>query len=178
MLGMDLKAKAWVTAAALLVSVFMAGVLSAAAFIQLASPGIEALDREDRRDGRDGRDRRPPRRPGPRDGFFGGPPGAPGTDRHEFFLDLLTERLDLDDVQREQIAEILIERNQMADEVMVSIRERLRAIMDSLESEVSEVLTDEQREAFEEMQRDGRDRLGRMFPGAGGPPDRGRPPPD
>ena len=35
MFGMDAKAKGWVTAAALLVSVFMAGVLSAAAILEL-----------------------------------------------------------------------------------------------------------------------------------------------
>jgi Spy/CpxP family protein refolding chaperone len=176
MLGLDGNQKGLVTALALLVSVFMAGVLTAVAVVTV-------LDRDEpewaerrgewdgRRGGRDGR---------------GGKGGRPGPDgpwgfggRGEAVVEVLAEELDLSEEQQDQMAEILARREGIAVEVMEATRGRLTAIMDSIDAEIREqVLTPEQAERFEELKSEGRDRLENRFPRPPGmrpPPDR-RPP--
>jgi Spy/CpxP family protein refolding chaperone len=170
---MNAETKGWITAVALLIAVFMAGALSAVAVVQLTSPSSEWTDG---RPGRGGPDGGPGFRRGP-EGRFGGMRGRDGG-RSEFFLDLLTERLALSEEQQDQIREIFQFREQAAEEVMRGMRERLRSAMDSTDLEIRGVLTPEQREEFDRFQAEGRERLGRRFPGGGppGPPDQGRPP--
>lgn len=173
MLGMDAKAKGWITAAALLIAVFMAGALSGVAVVQLTGPSPEWADGRPVRSGPDGG---PGSRRG-REGRFGGMRGPDGG-RSAFYLDMLTDRLDLTEEQQDQIREIFQHREQAAEEVMRGMRERLRLTMDSTDLEIRSVLTPEQQDAFDRFQEEGRERLGRRFPGGGppGPPDKGRPP--
>jgi Spy/CpxP family protein refolding chaperone len=165
MFGMDSKAKGLVTAIALLVSVFMAGVLSAVAVVQLTRPAYETAQGEFRRGGP--RDGRPP--------FRGGPGRRPDGPPGDFFVEMMTERLELSEEQRQQVADIVAHREQIAEEVMRSVRDRLRAVMDSIDAEIRSVLTPEQQEEFDRMQEEGRERLGRRFPG-GAPGMKGSPP--
>ena len=172
MFGMDAKQKGWVTAVALLISVFMAGVLSAIAVTNLTAPEQTA---EWRRGGSDG---------GWRAGPDGGRPGHPGRGtpadgrREDFMLELLTERLDLDDDQQDQIREIVASREAASREVMEAVRDRLKSVMDSVDAEIRNVLSPEQQEEFARLQEEGRETLGRRFRGGPppGPPGRGSPP--
>ncbi len=127
-------------------------------------------------DGRQGPgwpDGRPDFRRG-RDGRLGGMRGPEGG-RSEFFLDMLTERLVLTEEQQDQIREIFQARERAAEEVMRGMRERLKMAMDSTDAEIRGVLTPGQQTEFDRIQEEGRERLGRRFPG-GGPPGKGRPP--
>jgi Spy/CpxP family protein refolding chaperone len=170
---MNARTKGWITAAALLIAVFMAGALSAVAVVQLTRPSPEWVDGRPARGGPDGG---PGFRRG-RDGRFGGMRGPDGG-RSELFLDMLTERLALSDEQQDQIREIFLSREQAAEEVMRGMRERLRSALDSTDLEIRGVLDPEQQDEFDRFQEEGRERLGRRFPGEGrsGPPRKGRPP--
>ena len=163
MFGMDARQQGWVTAAALLISVFMAGALTAVAVVSFTASGQAPETREWRRGGPDGW-RGPPSR--------GRPGGRPDGPRGDFMLDLLTERLDLSEDQQDQIREIVASREAASREVMDAMRDRLRSVMDSVDAEIRTVLTPEQQEAFEQLQEEGREMLGRRFPGGppGGPP--------
>ena len=177
MLGLDGNQKGLVTALALLVSVFMAGVLTAVAVVTVLDRDEPVWaerrgDRDGRRGDRDGRGGKGGR-PGPPDGpwGFGG--------RGEAVVEMLAEELDLTEEQQGEMAEILARREGIATEVMEATRDRLMAIMDSIDAEIrEEVLTPEQAERFDEMKSEGRDRLENRFPGPPGrrPPSDRRPP--
>ena len=171
MFGMDGNQRGLITALALLVSVFMAGVLSAVAVVTVLERG-DVAEAEHRRPG-------PPRRGGP--GGLGDPRDGPwGFDgRGDFILDMLTQELDLSEEQRERIGEVMASREERAQEIMAGMRDRLTSIMDSIDAEIQAVLTPEQVEAYRQLRADGRDRLERRYPGPPGrrpPPDRRRPP--
>jgi len=161
MLGMDSRQQGWVTAVALLISVFMAGALTAVAVVSFTESDRDSERDEWRRDGRRG----PPGRPG-------GPGGRFDGQRGDFMLDMLTERLDLNEAQQEQVREIMARREAVAREVMESVRDRLKGVMDSVDAEIRTVLTPEQQEEFEEIEDEARETLGRRFPDGppGGPP--------
>ena len=63
------------------------------------------------------------------------------------------ERLDLTDEQRERIAAILQQSRPLTDSVLQSSLPRLRAIRDSVRSQIRAVLTPEQQERFDAMER-------------------------
>lgn len=106
--------------------------------------------------------------PAPRPGRGGGPgppagvfaPGSP-----------LVERLDLSPEQRERVEAILREDRQKARAAMQEMQPRLRARFDSTQAAVREVLTPAQREEFDRIQAERRERLRERF---GRPRGRGR----
>jgi Spy/CpxP family protein refolding chaperone len=148
-------------AAALLISVFIAGVLGGAM-------GTRLLDR---RGGVDWRGGRPPFEgygrfsspPGSMDRDFGHRPGGLVPMR---ISDRLARELDLTEEQHERVRTILENRHKRSEERLSEILPRLKADLDSMFLEVREVLTPEQQVAFDEiLQRED----GRVFGGRPGP---------
>jgi Spy/CpxP family protein refolding chaperone len=84
------------------------------------------------------------------------------------------ERLGLTEDQRVRIREILEESRPVTDSVLRSSLPRLRAIRDSVRLEVRAVLTPEQQERFDEMERRWGDRGPGEWGGPMGPGERGR----
>lgn len=130
--------------AAVLVAVFIAGAMAGAAVVRFAGWG--ASDRtlvrvqadRDRPDG-------PPGDRAERDG-----PGD--RDRGPYALArYLEEELDLGEEQQERVQEILLRRQQEAQEMFRESRQRFESHLDSTMSEVREVLSAEQEEEFEEL---------------------------
>lgn len=161
-------------AVAVLVSVFMAGGLTAAAVIQVirasgvGSPPAGVLDgpppggRPGMGPGMGPGQVRRMGGPGMRDGPAGLPPMVMSR--------RMAQRLGLNPEQEEEIRGILERRHEVADSIMRGVFPRLRAQLDSTRAEVREVLTPEQRERFDRWNREGREGLFRRFPGdsAGG----------
>ncbi|MFC1660786.1 hypothetical protein ACFL3S_04855 [Gemmatimonadota bacterium] len=138
-------------AAALLVSVFVAGALAGFAVFRFSEARSPAQPRGGK----------PP----------GGPPGmmmrpmmTPGDSGSPFvgmapmwITDRLSERLGLTDDQREKIQEIMDGRRSHASRVLDDLGPVLQAQLDSMQADIRDVLTPEQRERFDEFQREGRD---------------------
>ncbi len=148
-------------AAALLISVFVAGGAAGFAFERVVG------DHPGRMDGRHPL-RRPPfdegRRP---DGGFGGPRDVAGN---------LAERLELTEEQRARIVEIMERRQAESAAFFEDIRPRLQAQLDSANAEIRAILTPEQVERFDRYLDEGRSLFSRRFgppPGGMGPPGAG-----
>ena len=166
------KVSGWVTAAALLVSVFAAGALAGAAVLELRGPEPEFRGRFGGPDGPGG--------PGDRRGGArvfrsggGGPPGVRLAAPPMLPRGML-ERLELSEAQRSAVDSVLVHRRAQSDAVLRSMYPLLRAQLDSANAEIRALLTAEQQEIFdrmrEEMRQDMRDG---PRPGERGP----RPPP-
>lgn len=126
----------WVGPAALIVAVFVSGALSGAA-------GIRWLDRSAGEPvaGEPARDRARPDFPS-----RGGPRGG-----ERFFVDQVSERLDLTDTQRERVDSIVQAQRQKGREVMEALRPAMQASLDSMNAAIEEVLEPEQRAAWQEF---------------------------
>jgi len=73
------------------------------------------------------------------------------------------EELDLDPEQRERVERLMEEQRRKADQLMADMQPRMKALMDSTNAAIEEVLTPEQREQFREMQAERRDMIVRRF---------------
>lgn len=169
---MGARTRGRLLAMAVLVSVFMAGGLTAAAVIQVmraggpSSPPVGALDGPPMGG-------RPSMGPGMGPGRGvrdGGPrmgPGGPGL-APMVMSRRMAQRLGLSADQEDQIRKILDRRHDAADSIMQGVFPLLRAQLDSTRAEVRRVLTPEQRDRFDRWSREGREGLFRRFPGDSG----------
>ena len=151
-------------AAALLIAVFLAGILGGAA-------GTKMMDRRVGRHGGDQPDRFD-RLGSTRPWMRGTEEGA---DRRGlmpmWFTDRLARELDLTEEQREGIKDILDSRRQQADELMEQIGPRLKAELDSMQLEIRALLSPEQQLLFDQFQeREGERMFRRMSNPMRGPP--------
>ena len=145
-------------ATAVLIAVFASGALSGAAVMRVVEDRATVQPERERRGERE---RRPDRRRGDghrSDGRFRGSP-----DR---FLSGLTRRLELTPDQEDRIRAILTESRTYADSVYEEVEPRIRAHLNETQQEVRSVLTEEQRERYDEMFR----RMRSRGPPRGGPP--------
>ncbi len=146
-------------AGALLISVFLAGVLGGAAGTKLLDrdPWEERLEQAPL-----------PGYPGPRSprmGRHGGGPRELGI-TPMWFSKRLADQLELSEEQEEEIHSVLETRRQRAEEAMAKTAPILRAQFDSVQMEIREILSPEQRALFDEFRRRDRERAFRRFPGA------------
>jgi len=151
---MNPKARGWITALAMLASVFLAGLLAGAAVVELGGSPRDGPSWREVRD-RDGR--------GSRDGR-----GGPGPGRREMvplLPESVMEELALSDAQRVALQEILERRGAEAREILESMGPRLRAQVDSGRAEIRALLDPEQREIFDRLQ----EMRGRRSRGGAGP---------
>ncbi len=149
------------SAAGLLIAVFLAGGLSALGverIVDRMSGPEDSPQVENRWEGR---------RPG-RGGPPGGRPPFAELARMEF-SDRLAQRLGLTEEQRETLEGIMERRRVLASNLMEELGPRLRAQMDSMEVEIREVLTDDQREAFDRFRNAEMERFRRGPPRRPGP---------
>jgi Spy/CpxP family protein refolding chaperone len=145
------KLSGWVMAAAMLFSVFVAGLLGGAAVTEFRRPEPQFRDFRfgPGQDGRSGPG--PEGRGGPRPDGRGRPggPGMPGA------VPLLPpgalDRLNLTEEQRASVDEVLQRRRAVTEDVLESVYPRLRAQLDSASTEIRVLLTPEQQEAFDRL---------------------------
>jgi len=144
------------TAAALLAAVFFAGATVTLGVLRVIDNRAETYAREDTRS-RDS-DQRPElaRRPG----------GLPGPAEFDQLARIqvtgrMARSLRLSDEQREQIDAAMERSRVAAQQVMEGVLPRLRSQMDSLQIEIDAILTEDQRAAFREFQRQDRERFRR-----------------
>ena len=135
-------------AAAVMASLFLTGAVTGALVISLL-------------------DLRPPTAPGAqfrgRAGPFAGRGGGPGALGARPFLDRLDRQLDLSPTQYDSIAAILSRDQEATQEAMRAVRPGLLARLDSTNSEISRLLSDEQRVRFDELIRSDRGALRGRF---------------
>ncbi len=170
-------------AAALLISVFMAGGLAGVAVWQVVDRAA-APNRAERFDRRGFERRGPPR--------GGRSPGGPGGARSPgmasfapmWLAGRLADELDLTEDQQALIEGIITDREAESAELLRELRPRLEAQLDSTNSAIRALLTADQQDLFDEFMESGRARFpgrdGRFGPGGDerfGPGSRGRPPP-
>jgi Spy/CpxP family protein refolding chaperone len=95
-----------------------------------------------------------------------GPGGPPMPGDHEgvvFMRRPFGEELDLEPEQRERVERLMEEQRRKAEQLMADMEPRMKALMDSTNAAIEEVLTPEQRERFREMQAERRDMIVRRF---------------
>ena len=171
------------SAAALLVAVFFAGVASALGALRVVEHNQRAERMEARRAYWDGqgrgesmrgersgeyRGRRPDGRRGPRPEGFGRPPFSELAQME--MTARLSDELGLTEEQQAQLEAILSARRERAEEVMSEMLPLLRSQMDSLELEIGEILTEEQRASFESFRMSDMERFRRRGGNPFGPP--------
>ena len=144
------------TAAALLAAVFFAGATATLGVLRIMDSRSGTYVGENTRSLRS--DQRPElaRRPG----SLRGPAGFDQLARIQV-TDRMARSLQLTDEQREQIDAAMERSRQAAQQVMEGVLPRLRSQMDSLQIEIDGILTDDQRGAFREFQRQDRERFRR-----------------
>jgi len=114
----------------------------------------------------------------------GAPEGAPGALMRspipppEVFIDHLSRQLGLDDDQKGKIEVILAESEKRSDEIRREIRPRLEAQIEETHRRISELLTPEQRQKFDEFRRQMHRRSDRFFLGEHAHGPMHGPPPD
>jgi hypothetical protein len=175
---MQPKLTGWVTAAAMLFSVFAAGILGGLAVSELRSPepelrGGRGPGGQDGRgfgggpggfgDGRQGGGRGGPDR-GPGRGGPGGPGGMSG--RVPLLPPGVLDRLSLTEAQRASVDEIIQRRNGLTEAMLREVYPKLRTQVDSANIEIRALLTPDQQAEFDRLREEMR------FPQGGG---RGRP---
>lgn len=139
-------------AAALVLGVFVAGLVSGGALVYLGGRG----------------DHGPPHGRPPHHGPGG--PGGPG--RHhgppspEHIVEKLREHLDLDEAQVQQVRGIVVEQEAAVQAAMASSRPTIEAALQAGEDRIKATLRPEQREAFDGFVRERRER----FPDGPRPP--------
>jgi len=144
------------TAAALLAAVFFAGATVTLGVLRIMENRSEGYAREDTRSRES--DQRPElaRRPG----GLRGPTEFDQLARIQI-TDRMARSLRLSDEQREQIDAAMERSRVAAQQVMEGVLPRLRSQMDSLQIEIDGILTEDQRAAFREFQRQDRERFRR-----------------
>lgn len=156
------------TAAALLAAVFFAGAAATLGILRVVE------NRQDAYAGADARVTRGERRPE----VTSRPPNFRGADRFDQLArmqvtDRMARTLRLTDEQREQI-DVAMERSRVAaQQVMEGVLPRLQGQMDSLRAEIDGILTEDQRAAYRDFQRQDRERF-RRWTSRRGPPSRRR----
>ncbi|MBI4544304.1 MAG: hypothetical protein HY703_03830 [Gemmatimonadetes bacterium] len=166
-LGLEPRTREWIMAAALLVSVFMAGALTA-----LAVDGLLARRGAARPELAGGPASFAPGArflpPGGRGVHFGRGPGPIG------MTSALAQRLRLSDRQEQQVREILERRRAESDSLLQQMHPRLQANLDSTLAQIRRLLEPGQREEFDRYVREGRALMFRRLelpPGGGAPPE-------
>ena len=142
-----------VVAAALVLGVFCAGLVSGGALVAIGA-------RE--------RGGPPPLHHGPPGPHGPGGPRPHGPPSPERIVGLLQERLALDDAQVARVREIVIRQEQAVEAAMASSRPAIEAALGEGEAAIRATLRPEQQEAFERVVRERRER----FPPRGPPPPR------
>lgn len=152
-------------AAALLISVFVAGTVSGfAAFQVLDDPSPTPP-------WRDGRPGRKPGLMGPRMGPMGLFPDSSGpfpTLAPMILSERLSDRLGLSEDQLNRIHQIMEDRRAASSEILQELGPRLRSAIDSLELEIREVLSDDQQALFDEFMAEDRELFRRRGAGRRG----------
>lgn len=156
------------TAAALLAAVFFAGAAATLGVLRIVE------NRQDAYVGENARVTRGERRPE----MTRRPPNFRGADRFDQLArmqvtDRMARTLRLSEEQREQIDEAMERSRVAAQQVMEGVLPRLQGQMDSLMAEIDGILTDDQREAYREFQRQDRERF-RRWTSRRGPPSQRR----
>lgn len=166
------KLSGWVMAAAMLFSVFVAGLLGGAAVTEFRRP--EPQLRAFRFGSGDGRGPGSEGRGGPRPDGRGRPDGGPGMPgRVPMLPPGVLDRLNLTEEQRAAVDEVLVRRREDTEAVLQAVYPQLRAQVDSASMEIRALLTPEQQETFDRL-REEFPPLGSIRRGDGGP----RPPRD
>lgn len=142
-------AKVWITAGAMLASVFFAGLLTGAAVNEMDGPRRLVRFGSDR-DGERGvviRDGRGPGGPG----GSGGGRGGPGRSLAPMLPPEFMEALALTEEQRAALDSVLVRRREQSQAILQEMYPRLRALVDSTNQDIRGLLTAEQQETFERM---------------------------
>lgn len=144
------------SAAAVLAAVFFAGVAGTLGVLRVVEHQDAGTPEMRERFGR-----RPGGSGGPRGGSGRGGDlrVGPGFPRPELapmeFTERLADRLQLTDEQRVRVEAAMERRRKVAEEAMEEVFPRLRSQMDSLQTEIEEILSEEQIEAFRRFQAGG-----------------------
>lgn len=162
-------------AALFVLGVFVAGLVAGGALVSLGGSLASGMGRP----GPHGANNWPPP---PRDHGPGGPgpggPGGPGGHRGPpppaMFVNMLRDRLQLDEAQAAAILVVVTEQDVEVQRALAATRPAMEAALTHGEERIRGALRPEQVPAFDEIVRERRDR----FPGPPGPPGRGRPPPE
>lgn len=144
------------TAAAVLAAVFFAGAAATLGVLRIVE------NRQDAHVGADARTTRGERPPE----MARRPPSFRGTDRFDQLArmqvtDRMARTLRLSEEQREQIDAAMERSRVAAQQVMEGVLPRLQGQMDSLRAEIDGILTEDQRAAYREFQRQDRERFRR-----------------
>jgi len=144
------------TAAAVLAAVFFAGAAATLGVLRIVE------NRQDAHVGADARTTRGERPPE----MARRPPSFRGTDRFDQLArmqvtDRMARTLRLSEGQREQIDAAMERSRVAAQQVMEGVLPRLQGQMDSLRAEIDGILTEDQRAAYREFQRQDRERFRR-----------------
>lgn len=144
------------TAAALLAAVFFAGAAATLGVLRIVE------NRQDAYVGENAREARGERRPE----MTRRPPNFRGADRFDQLArmqvtDRMARTLRLSEEQREQIDGAMERSRVAAQQVMEGVLPRLQGQMDSLRAEIDGILTEDQRAAYREFQRQDRERFRR-----------------
>ncbi|MCY3613195.1 MAG: hypothetical protein OXH51_16850 [Gemmatimonadetes bacterium] len=152
------------TAAAVLAAVFFAGATVTLGVLRIMDNRSEGYV------GEDSRSLRPDQRPelARRPGGLRGPAEFDQLARIQV-TDRMARSLQLSDGQREQIDAAMERSRVAAQQVMEGVLPRLRSQMDSLQIEIDGILTEDQRAAFREFQRQDRERFRRWTSRRGRP---------
>ena len=151
-LDLDSRDRSRILAIAVLLAVLAAGLFAGAALSLVFGSRGDRVEHEMRI-------RRGPGGPG----AMHGPP-FPGD--HEGVVFMRTPfgaELDLNDEQRERVEALMEEQRRKAEQLMADMEPRMKALMDSTNAAIEEVLTPEQRERFRRMQEERRDMIVRRF---------------
>jgi Spy/CpxP family protein refolding chaperone len=146
-LDLDSRDRSRILAVAVLLAVLAAGLFAGAALtVAFRSPG-PVVEHERRLK-------------------IGGPPGVPGDHEGVMFMRMrepFGAALDLTPDQRERVDSLMAEQARKAERLMADMEPRMKALMDSTNTAIEEVLTPEQRETFREMQAHRRDVIVERF---------------
>ena len=149
--------KSQATAVLVLAATFLAGAFASMGVMRLLDDGGDGYSVTGRPPFPDGRGGRPP---GGRGGPLGGYPG-----HRELARTRVTERmardLGLTEEQRNAIEEAMERRRASAQAAMQEVLPRLERGLDSLNAEIGQLLTGEQRDRFRDFRRRDRDRFRR-----------------
>lgn len=152
-LDLEPRDRSRLLAVAILLAVFMAGIFGGATLFFLFQP-----------DGRHVVERREHIVAGP--GMMDG--HVPGDREGVVFMKtpgpgLFGEELELNDEQRERVERLMEDQREKAEQLMADMEPRMKALVDSTNAAIEEVLTPEQREQFRELQAERRDLIVRRF---------------
>lgn len=159
-LDLDSRDRSRILAAAVLLAVLAAGLFAGAALtLAFRDPGHRVEHQERLR--------------------IAVPPGIPGDHEGVMFMrsrEPFAAGLDLDPAQRARVDSLMNDQRRKAEQLMADMEPRMRALMDSTNSAIEEVLTPEQRERFRRMQDERREMIVERFKVPAPPPEPPPPP--